>query len=174
MSIKKYKPSRIIGGPRWLELFIHSLLFICVLVFLSYLGVDLLLWNNIFFFKAKGFDWGMVLYLWILFYCYKVATTHTVVDCIVINYNKCTINFSYWLIYLIKKEKIIAFNELSFNTNDDLLLFGGSTSIRVFQNDIYKIKLNPRNGWEKEQIDEIFKEFLVISNGKLRNKKWQL
>lgn len=174
MKVREYKPSRIIGGPRWVELIIQALLFICVLVFFSYIGIDALLGSRSFFFKAKGFDWGMILYLWILFYCYKVATNHTAIDSIVINHNKRLITFSYCLFYFIRKEKKVNFNELSFRTSDDLLFFGASTSIRVFQNDKYKIKLNPRNGWVKEQVDEILKEFLVISNGKMRSKKWQL
>jgi hypothetical protein len=174
INLKKYTPDRFIAGPRWIELFIQTLLFTCVLVFQSYLGIDLLLGNNSFFFNTNSFDWGAVLFTWILFFCYKVGTTHTVTDSIVIDYNKDFITFSYWFIYFIKKEKTIFFNELSFNTIVDLLIFGGAKSIRVYQNNKYKIKLNPRNGWKKEQMDDILKEFLVITNGKMRKKRWQL
>jgi len=35
-------------------------------------------------------------------------------------------------------------------------------SIRIYQNEKFKIKLNSRNGWKDKQIDEITSEFLMI------------
>jgi hypothetical protein len=173
MSIKQYHPNRFIGGPRWFELVIHGVLFNMIMVFQSYLGIDVLLGSNSFFFKADCFDWGVVIFTSLLFYFYKVATTHTVIDSILINDNLSTITFNYWLFYVIKKEEIILFSELSFYTNQDLIIFGGTKSLRIYKNNKYKIKLNQRNGWEKKHVDELINEFLVITNGKIRIGNWQ-
>lgn len=168
--MKVYLPDKFWKLPRWLETLIQSFIFVSVLVIFCLLKLDELLWDmNVFSSNVYYVIFVQIL----MFYFYKVMSTHSAVDKLIIDGDIREITITYWWFYFIKKKKIIKFEEFSFWTNDDTLLFGSSKSIRIYQNNKYKIKLNARNSWKKEQIEEITNEFLLLTNGKKRIKpKW--
>jgi len=78
-----------------------------------------------------------------------------------IDYEKRTVKVVYWLFYFNKKKITIGFEELTYKNRNDMPIMGGF-SLRIYQNEKYRIKLNSRNGWKNKQIDEITSEFLMI------------
>lgn len=174
LLFKEYKPRLFIGGSRWIELVINFSALVCILVLISFLGIEKALGYKSFLFLPDRFNWIIIVYSWVFYYVYKIAETHTVVEKININYESERILINYWFFFIKRLEKEISFHDFSFRTNDDSLFFGNSTSIRVFERNKYRIKLNPRNGWKKEQMDEIIKDFLIITDGKTRTVKWHL
>lgn len=136
----------------------------------SHLAIDKLLLNN------TLFDVNQVLShisIYVSFFLvYKLLSTHTAVDQIHINFQKNEILFDYWLFYVLRKEIRIAFTEFSFYTKEDPFLLGDANGIRVFYKNKYIIKLNARNGWKADQIDEILSVFLSITNGETRKKSF--
>jgi hypothetical protein len=103
---------------------------------------------------------------------YKFASTHTVVDKLEIFNNLKLIRIEYFIFHIFKRNIAIRFEDFSFYYRGDLLFFGASTGIRIYSNNKFKVKLNARNGWKNKQIEQIIKEFLIITDGKTRKKSF--
>lgn len=118
--------------------------------------------KNTDFLNFTGSRYSSVLIILLMYYSFKVLGTHTAIDLLEIDYENKEIRFVYWLFYFYKKKLTISYEELSYKNRNDILILGGSLSLRIYQNEKYKIKLNRRNGWKDKQIDEITSEFLII------------
>jgi len=146
--------------PRYVEIFFESFLYPFVLSCLYYFPDGIWYFASVLY-TLLGFS---------MFVLYKNFVTFSPVNIVQIDYEKEEIFFEYWLFYLIHKKRTIKFDELSLIIRDDVLLFGLSTSIRIFQNDKYKIKLNPRFGWKETQVEEMLSIFLTITKNEVRKK----
>ena len=160
-----FYPNRFIPGPRYIELMVQTLLFLIVIWVISYMKIDSLLFSQSF---IRHNQINSSLFTIILFFAYKFALTHTVVDKLEIYNDEKLIRIEYYLFNIVKRSIAIKYEDFSFFFREDLLHFGGSTGIRIFCKDKFKVKLNARNGWKKEQIQQILQEFLTITDGKTR------
>jgi hypothetical protein len=164
-----FYPDRLIPGPRYIELMIQSTLFLIVIWVISFTKIDSILFSQSFIGENKI---NSSLFTIILFLTYKFALTYTVVDKLVICKDEKLIRIEYFLFHIAKRSIAIKFEDFSFFFRDDLLHFGGSTGIRIFNKDKFKVKLNAKNGWKKEQIEKIIQEFLIITDGKTRKRSF--
>lgn len=164
-----YYPNRFIAGSRLIELLTQTLIFLAATWAWSLLKFDLLFFgsslteSNPLLFSITGA---------ISFIVYKFLSTHTVVDKLEICCKEELIKIEYYLFHTINQKIAVKYEDLSFYYRDDLLHFGGSTGIRVFDKNKFKVKLNAKNSWKKEQIEQIIQEFLNITNGKTRKKSY--
>jgi len=159
--MKKFNPKPKINVPRWLETIIQCCLFIIVIYLVHYLGLDKII-KNIDLFNFTRSKISSILIILLVYYSYKVLGTHTAVDLIEFDYENKNVIFVYWLFYFYKKTLKIKFEELSYKNRNDITILGGSLSIRIYQNEKFKIKLNSRNGWKDKQIDEVTSELFTI------------
>jgi hypothetical protein len=118
------------------------------------------------------FKFNMTIAYIVFFWILKNMSTFTFVNSVQIDEEKKEIIVDYLLWNISKKKCIIPFEEFTFYTQKDLLFWGASKSIRIYKDGIYKIKLNARNNWKKEQIEELEDICLDITNNELRKKPW--
>jgi hypothetical protein len=166
--MKKFIPSPKINVPRWLETIIQCCLFLAIISFVHYFGLDKIIMDTDLFNYTRSKVLSILITL-LLYYFYKVLGTHTAVDLIEIDFENKNVIFVYWLFYFKKKTLKIKFEELSYKRRNDITILGGSLSVRIYQNGKFKIKLNSRNGWKDKQIDEIIAEFLLIKPPTVRS-----
>jgi hypothetical protein len=159
--MKKFEPKPLIHAPRWLETLIQCCIFGIVIIIVHYLGLDRVIKGTDLLLYTKS-RYLSIFILILIYYVYKVLGTHTAVDLIIIDFENKKVVFEYWLFYFCKRTLTIEFKELRYKLKNDITILGGSLSIRIFQNNNFKIKLNRRNGWKDKQIDEIASEFLTI------------
>ncbi len=164
-----YYPNRFIAGSRLIELITQTLIFLAATWAWSLLKFDLM------FFGSSLAESNPLLYSItgaISFIVYKFLSTHTVVDKLELCNEEKLIKIEYYLFHTMKQKIAIKHEDFSFYYRDDLLHFGGSIGIRIFSNNKFKVKLNAKNGWKKEQIEQIIQEFLKITNGQTRKKSY--
>jgi hypothetical protein len=170
MELKEFSPKKAINLPRWLETMVQCILFTFLAFVFSFFRLDLLIGKNSIFFFSNRFHWEMILFHLVLYYIYKIISTFTAVDKVVIDNSKQEVRIDYWLFYIIKKKKTIKFSEFSFLVKHDFYLT--YKAIKIYQNNKYKIKLNAGNSWKKEQVEEIINAFLEITEDKERESSW--
>lgn len=156
--MKEYYPSSLLKVPRWTETVLQCGIFVLVALVLHKTHLDSIVFNVVIFTN----DIRTVMFIFFVFYVYKVLGTHTAVDHVKIDYQLQEITFNYWLFYFIKKTVRIRFPELSIKNRNDILLLGGSEGLYIYQNGRLKIKLNTRNGWKKEQMKQLSIELKSI------------
>jgi hypothetical protein len=164
-----FSPNRFIPGPRPVELIIQSILFLVVIWVVSSINIDIVLFGQSFIGKSPI---SSSIFTLILFMLYKLASTTTAVDKLEICNNERLIKIEYFLFHVFKRNVAIKFEDFLFYYREDLLFFGASTGIRIYSKNKFKVKLNARNGWKKEQIEQIIQEFLIITDGKTRKKSF--
>jgi hypothetical protein len=164
-----YQPTRFIVGSRIKELLAQTLIFLAAIWAWSLLKFDLMFFgsslteSNPLLFSITGA---------ISFIVYKFLSTRTVVDKLELCNDEKLIRIEYFLFHTFKRNIAIKYEDFSFYYRDDLLHFGGSTGIRIFCKNKFKVKLNAKNSWKKEQIEQIIQEFLIITDGKTRKRSF--
>lgn len=151
--MKEYSPTPILKMPRWLETIIHFFLFLIIVVVFHKLGLRGL---------SQEISNIELIVIIIIFSIYKLFGTLTAVDLVTIDYSTKQIRFEYWFMYFIKKRTLIKFEDLDFKCKNDILLFGGSYGLYIFNGRKLKIKLNRMNGWKDQQIDSLIHDLLSI------------
>lgn len=157
--MKEFYPSRLLKYPRWIETVLQCSTFVLIIMVLHISNLDSIIFN-VTLFTA---DSGTVIFIFFMFYAYKILGTHTAVDYVKIDYQLQEVTFTYWLFYFLKKTVKIRFTELSIKNKNVILLLGGAEGLYVYQNERLKIKLNKRNGWKKDQIEQMSDAFKNIS-----------
>lgn len=158
--MKWFKANPIINVPRWLETIIHFILFLLFLLVVHYTGIGKgIEISDILNFTGSGYS--SILLAFLVFFIFKLIGNNSAIDSLEIDYENKKVKVVYWLFYFYKKKLTIGFEELSYKNRNDMPIMGGF-SLRLYQNEKYKIKLNSRNGWKNKQIDEITSEFLMI------------
>lgn len=158
---KNYKPLPLINLPRWLETIIQGGGFLTSLYLIHLLKLDLLFKGGDIFNIANSKLLTVIFYLSI-FFIIKVLGTFTAVDFIEIDYEENNIIFDYWLFYFNRKRLTIKFSDFSYKTGYDISIIGGSFYLKIYQKNKLKIKLNKRNGWKKDQIDDVYSRLKSI------------
>lgn len=158
--MKRFKANPIINLPRWLETIIHCILFLLFLLIAKYIGLDAR-FEKMDILNFTGSSYSSVLLIFLVFYSYKLLGNSSAIDSMEIDNENKNITVVYWQFYVFKRKLTIEFEELSYKNKNDMPIMGGF-SLRLYQNEKYKIKLNSRNGWKNKQIDEITSEFLMI------------
>ncbi|HBG70622.1 MAG: hypothetical protein A2W93_09635 [Bacteroidetes bacterium GWF2_43_63] len=158
--MKEYSPKRRFNLPLWIRVIIQAALFASFIVFLHLLKVDELM--------GRGVSFKSNWLLWILailgYYIYKIQVNSTPVSYLKFDYEHKELLITFRFLYLIKKRIIFKFGSFTYRVRKDGLFFGASESIRLYQNNRLKVKLNPKNGWTKGQIEEIIAEVKQIGN----------
>jgi len=96
-----------------------------------------------------------------LFLAYKFLGTFSSVDLITFDFENKKISIIYWFLNFFKKEITIDFENLTFKNKHNITIIG-DYSIYFYENENLKIKLNERNGWKGEQLDEILEDLKSI------------
>jgi glutamyl/glutaminyl-tRNA synthetase len=164
-----FYPIRFLAGLRLIELLTQTLIFLAAIWAWSLLKFDLM------FFGSSLAESNPLLYSItgaFSFIVYKFLSTHTVVDKLELCNDEKLIKIEYNLFHTIKRKIEIKHEDFSFFYRKDSLHFGGSVGIRIFNKNKFKVKLNAKNGWKKEKIEQIIQEFLNITNGKTRKKSY--
>ena len=165
-EIRVFEPAFKFPFPRGLEIVLRMLFFIAILFFIDYIGL----------LREPGIDYKnknklilLCIMLATTFYIYKLLVNRTVTNKVVINYLERTFTVYYSFFYFIRKKKAIHFDDLSFWIHyAQILLFGDGIAIFIYDRNKSPLKINARNGWNKKQVEEIIKELLVITDGKMR------
>lgn len=158
--MKKFKANPIINVPRWLETIIHCILFLLFLLIVKYIGLDTRI-EKMDILNFTGSRYSSILLIFLVFYSYKLIGNNNAIDSLEIDYENKTVNVDYWQFYFFKRKLTIGFEELSYKNRNEMFIMGGF-SLRIYQNDKFRIKFNSRNGWKNKQIDEITTELLMI------------
>ena len=158
--MKKFKANPIINVPRWLETITHCILFLLFLLIAKYIGLDARI-EKMDILIFTGSNYSSVLLIFFVFYSFKLLGNSSAIDSLEIDNENKNITVVYWPFYVFKRKLTIEFEELSYQNRNEMPIVGGF-SLRIYQNEKYKIKLNSRNGWKNKQIDEITSEFLMI------------
>lgn len=158
--MKKFKANPIINAPRWLETIIHCILFLLILFIAKYIGLDTDI-EKMDILNFTGSRYSSVLLIFLVFYSYKLLANSSAIDSLEIDHENKNVKVVYWQFYVLKRKLTIGFEELSYKNRNDMPIIGGF-SLRIYQNEKYRYKLNSRNGWKNIQIDEITSEFLMI------------
>ncbi len=167
---KKYINSRLLKIPRLLELFLHVAFFLLISAVLQFLHIDDIVMDT----SIEITDTFTLLFLSFSFILYRIFTSPTIVEEIIIDYERKEIEFAYVLLFIIKKKLIVPFREFSFYSTLDIILAGGALSLRIYKANRIKIKMNHRFGWTRKQIYCINNEFLKITDGHVRKEdNWQ-
>ncbi len=163
-----FEPAFKFPFPRGVEIFMRMLFFVAILFFIDFIGL----------LREPGIDYKDKKKLFLLgfmlattFYVYKLMVNRTVTDKVIINYSERTVTVYYSYLYFIGKKRVIRFDDLSFWIHyAQILLFGDGIAIFIYERDKSPLKITARNGWKKKQVEEIIKELLVITDGKMRRK----
>lgn len=151
-TIRNFRPDRYFGFPTWLSLILQMIIvsaFITAILFGKEYGENQM--QTISFYKL-GFSFILVC---LFFYLYKVLSTFSPVDEVTFDFDKKTVRITVWYFYVVKRTVVIDYQKLSYIHVMDAVLSGASKSIRLYDNGKIKVKLNSRNGWSKNQIEEI-------------------
>lgn len=104
-----------------------------------------------------------------IFCLYKICNTFTAVSKLVIDYENRIIKIYCWLLWFFKINVTIKFDELSFFVREGVFILSGlAIGVHIYKNNDYIVKLVTKNGWKKNQIDEIVKDLLQITDYKMR------
>jgi hypothetical protein len=171
---KVYKPKMYIPAP--LEFIIQLFVWVIVSLPIIYLmDYHIYEYHSIDFISFLKFIFGTrfytILLLLVLFCTYKICNTFSAVSMLVIDYENHSIKISYWFLWFLKKNINIKFDELSFFVREGVFILSGyAIGIHIYKSNNYCIKFVTKNGWKEYQIDEIVKNFLQITNSKMRKK----
>ena len=169
MEVVKFEPERIVPMPRWFAILVQTFFVAFAALAGSFLNMNYLLGLEMFFDDVRQ---NVVFYA-MSFLVYKLISSPTVLDRILINFDNKEITFDYWICHVYKKQKVIKFQDFSFKITQDIRIFGGSESIRIYQFDKQKIKLNPSDGWKRTQLKSIYSLFLSIKKARIKRYwKW--
>jgi len=168
-DLHSFYPSRIFLIPRCLELLLQTSCFIIVVLFMDYLNIDQIVFSKD---VLSGSIFQNVFILAIIYYAYKNMVTYTVVDLIVVDLKHKSILVKYWLFHLFPMQVSLSHDVISYNTREDLLLWGGSLSIRIYKSNRILLKLNARNGWKKVQVIEIAGLINRLATTRKTNQLW--
>ncbi len=165
---KLFEPSFKFPFPRGVEILMRIFFVVAVMFIIDYVGLLREPSMNYSDTKRLLFVWGM-LALW--FYAYKLMVNPTVTNKVVIDYAARTFTVNYSLFYFISQKKKISFDDISFWIHHaQILLFGNGIAVFIYETDKFRLKINARNGWKKEQVYEIIDELNKITEGKMRRK----
>lgn len=139
--------------PFWIYFLLQCILF-SIIVYTYFVIKD----NNMQYDKLTI----VIIYIWAFLSCAikKMLSTYTPVDTIKLDTQNHQITITYYAFFISKRQLSISFDELTYKISNDSMLFGLATSIRFYipNQKKYKVKLNHRNGWTRNQIKEVIAE----------------
>ena len=181
----QFLPKRYIGGiPRWIELFIYSLLSLVLIYILVEIHFfDIISYPNSY--KNNYYMFLSYLICLILILFYNLYPTSTIVDIINIDNLNQKIIIYYSKYFLIKRKCEINYKDFAFKYYDTIGLNNLSfddykvdgfkysyVSVKIYKERKKVVKFVSRNGWKKSIVDNIIEEFNKISPTKKSPKQF--